>query len=101
MPEQKMSYEERKQITAKAFASLTIDNKLSTGKSIRIDMTSAGHDKRIKAELRHAKKAIAMQAEAIREALKLFRAPVWTEQYLLEHGYIEPKTEEDDSTRTH
>lgn len=40
-----------------------------------------------------AKEAVAAQAEAIREALKLFRAPVWTEQYLLEHGYIEPKTE--------
>lgn len=43
-----------------------------------------------------AKYNIAAQAEAIREVLKLFRAPVWTEQYLLEHGYIESKIEEDD-----
>lgn len=96
-----MTYQERKHKTAKAFASLTIDNKLSTGKSVRIDMTPAGHDRRIKAEFRHAKKAIAMQAEAIKEALyDLLYIPFGasdeefkrhTDKWLLEHGYIEPK----------
>lgn len=66
MPEQKMTYQERRQKVAEHLTRYVYEGQLN--------------------------EVIAAQAEAIREVLKLFRAPVWTEQYLLEHGYIDPRS---------
>lgn len=42
-----------------------------------------------------AKEAVAAQAEAIRNALQPLVSDRYIDNYLTDHGYIEPKTEDD------
>lgn len=86
---QKMTYHERLDMEAHALFSL-INN--------YTDAYVSKHDPLIQSK---ARDDIAAQAEAIRNMLpKIFKHPnisYYVEQSLLEHGYIDPKTEEDEN----
>lgn len=84
MPEQKLGYEERVDKAAETYA-----NSYNSYVDLLMEYK---HKSDFQYE---GKKAIAAQAEAIREILLLFFNPKYldVDKLLLEHGYIEPKTE--------
>ncbi len=94
MSEQKMSYEERRQKAAQ----LHVDKWNQRG---YLDANGEAYLMATLNEmLEEAETTIAAQAEAIREALWEYLPEdaipsIEIDRYLLEHGYIEPKTEGD------
>jgi aromatic ring-opening dioxygenase catalytic subunit (LigB family) len=85
MPEQKMTYEERVNAAAETYAN---------SHNSYIDFPTEYKDK---SDFQYeGKKQVAAQAEAIREALRAWGVREEDiHNHILEHGYIEPKNQED------
>jgi len=94
MSEQKLTYSQRVLKMQQLLINCELDNQLMTGKSINLDLSSAGKEKRLKKHLTAAKRMVKEQAKAISNYNAHLAFPQsWTDQYLIDNGYA-PKPQE-------